>query len=1219
MTGKSSKKAIKLAKGITSRTGYAGGGPPITPQSLAANISPVEDNYDPDYNQEVLGQYLQGKFNRAVDLAKMPGDVLAGNRSFDPRSDADLADAFDLAGFAETGGMGGVRARAGDTVLGSGPMRQIITKTEPTHPVEMSHQIVDLLKQGRHKEITNEMLASADHPTLTKLYNEGATGEYMPMDYKSRMGRANEMGYDQKRYRGIRGDEAVNYSLNTDRAEGKMRGTGSWLSSDPDIAATYTGNRSESPATLPLLVQSKELKNIPWKGEVWSYGPKGKSTDEVGRAVRNVGVKGVNFNDIVDVGPHLWNRVDHMKRIPDTSTTTMVVDPSIVRSPFALFDPRLNHLTHLNRKDGGSVDNAVDVARKHYATGGNPFYGQEAYNQLMADIAGRKTNIPVGQFDLYKGAGTVPGAAKVPVSGGSDAPAKSASFDYQPARLYEDGGGNDYGNAEYIPSVPDVETDPSGVQIANTEKGVQQLEGTAPKGYFSDLMANPGTAIANTALNFALPELGPAGMAASLVNSGLGLYGGQQNTFAGRGLSLINSLSKDANAPTGIPSNVQNEYKGTPQPNAVLFNGPYGPVTQKDLDAAALVAHAEASNQGPAGQAAVVGVLGTRAQIGYQSGIQNKNSISAQAYAPGQFFASSRDPAAAARNLAAAKNVMNPNNMNPAAVAARDKAYSSASGVLSGNVAVPSEAQGKTDFNRAPISYNVNNGGVNADRLGAHTYFNASPQLAQQVAKVQNLTPPQPIPAPTINYAPAPQQTVPNSSSYIPTPPTKPAELSGVQPSTSSLTPFDKQDATTSRAQYELGRLNDASTRNQNVINSYQQMLQSTTSVDEKNNIMGEIKSAQQAQAEINAAIGNYQSQVNAQTPQAPAEQPAAPQVSTAPAVSPSISTDFSVAPKGDYSYNKYDENLLDRNNLLQTMAQPLGFAAKNPSQTEEIQTPIDIVDKMPGAKGLGFGPVTPTDPKTATLLEENQIFSPVLTVYGTNPSTGKAPQSTDYAGFKGPPSPVEQAQPTAPAPPASLSGFLGDQIPSSLTPVDTSKLGDKDIFGDRTNLGGFLGDQIPSGLTPVDTSKLGDNDIFGGKTDLGSFAPTETSAPAESNAPPGSAPPSGDITDNNINDSGLGGPPGNDTGNGPPGNDTGNGPSGNDNGNGPSGGDTGGGVGGGQGDGNGGMGERRGGFIRFKNHVRPNDAAVQKALKVASKYAKNKNKTIAKKFGVVK
>jgi len=41
--------------------------------------------------------------------------------------------------------------------------------------------------------------------------------------------------------------------------------------------------------------------------------------------------------------------------------------------------------------------------------------------------------------------------------------------------------------------------------------------------------------------------------------------------------------------------------------------------------------------------------------------------------------------------------------------------------------------------------------------------------------------------------------------------------------------------------------------------------------------------------------------------------------------------------------------------------------------------------------------------------------------------------------------------------------------------------------------------------------------------------------------------------------------------------------------------------------------------FTRFKNHVRPNDAAVQKALKVASKHTKNKNKTIAKKFGVVK
>jgi hypothetical protein len=41
--------------------------------------------------------------------------------------------------------------------------------------------------------------------------------------------------------------------------------------------------------------------------------------------------------------------------------------------------------------------------------------------------------------------------------------------------------------------------------------------------------------------------------------------------------------------------------------------------------------------------------------------------------------------------------------------------------------------------------------------------------------------------------------------------------------------------------------------------------------------------------------------------------------------------------------------------------------------------------------------------------------------------------------------------------------------------------------------------------------------------------------------------------------------------------------------------------------------------FARFKNHIRPNEAAVQKALKVASKHAKGKNKTITKKSSVVK
>jgi hypothetical protein len=57
----------------------------------------------------------------AVETAKLPGKVWQGQ--VDPLSDEGIGGAFDLAGMAMTGGVGGVATRAGETALGSGPIR----------------------------------------------------------------------------------------------------------------------------------------------------------------------------------------------------------------------------------------------------------------------------------------------------------------------------------------------------------------------------------------------------------------------------------------------------------------------------------------------------------------------------------------------------------------------------------------------------------------------------------------------------------------------------------------------------------------------------------------------------------------------------------------------------------------------------------------------------------------------------------------------------------------------------------------------------------------------------------------------------------------------------------------------------------------------------------------------------------------------------------------
>jgi hypothetical protein len=234
----------------------------------------------------------------------------------------------------------------------------------PKTPELTAHDIAGLLRAGRSPEVTDSMLGQADPRLLHELYASGKTGVEMPMDYAARMKRASELGYDQPMYRGTQAREALNRSLQTERSgEGKTSGTGAWLSSNPDIAATYSGYEEFGPVTLPLLAKSADLRQVPWGGNLWSQGPEGMTTDQVARLAREQGVRGIAFPEVTDVGPHLWSRADLQKRIPETATSFSIFDPSIVRSPFARFDPRLDDLTDLNRASGGFVH------REHHADG----------------------------------------------------------------------------------------------------------------------------------------------------------------------------------------------------------------------------------------------------------------------------------------------------------------------------------------------------------------------------------------------------------------------------------------------------------------------------------------------------------------------------------------------------------------------------------------------------------------------------------------------------------------------------------------------------------------------------------------------------------------------------------------------------------------------------------------------------------------------------------
>lgn len=221
---------------------------------------------------------------------------------------------------------------------------------------DAADHIAFLLREGRAKEVTDDLMDQADPKRLYEHYESGNTGMQMPMDEASRMERAKALGFDVKAYRGQTGDPGA--SLNTIRTEGKTAGTGAWATSDPDIAATYSG--TENPVSVPMMIKSSGYQTHDFKGKFWGDGPKGKTTDELARASK---APGVHFKNITDVGPHLWNRANLQKRIPETADSFAIKDPKTVRSMFARFDPRLAHLSHMSAATGG---------RTGYDTGGTP-------------------------------------------------------------------------------------------------------------------------------------------------------------------------------------------------------------------------------------------------------------------------------------------------------------------------------------------------------------------------------------------------------------------------------------------------------------------------------------------------------------------------------------------------------------------------------------------------------------------------------------------------------------------------------------------------------------------------------------------------------------------------------------------------------------------------------------------------------------------------------
>jgi hypothetical protein len=136
---------IAHALRLTSRHGYATDGEvddapeAITPAALARRFTPPEEaeprfeKFQRDYPEAIYS--VPGKIaDWVASTVAYPEDIRTGKKSlytFDPEtgerriSDEAIGKSLDIAGMGMTGGFGGAAAKAGETVLGSGPVRRL--------------------------------------------------------------------------------------------------------------------------------------------------------------------------------------------------------------------------------------------------------------------------------------------------------------------------------------------------------------------------------------------------------------------------------------------------------------------------------------------------------------------------------------------------------------------------------------------------------------------------------------------------------------------------------------------------------------------------------------------------------------------------------------------------------------------------------------------------------------------------------------------------------------------------------------------------------------------------------------------------------------------------------------------------------------------------------------------------------------------------------------
>lgn len=326
----------------------------------------------------------------AKDLRKKPKNIDVLNAGIAGVGDL----AYDVAGFPvdmSTALMRALGAQTGQTPFGSDWLKQRATNAgirppESADPTlrdvrlgaEMMAGGIDPFATARGIGVVGSKVAKELEPTLINALDAyaqkaGLQPSILPPDAaKKVIGQTkavNTAGFPNLVYRGSRMEKGapLEWSEARQGQTGKGKDTGQWFSDNPTVANSYAGSRGQEGYVAPAYLDMRNPLVVDAKGNTWGEIPReglGElasripketlTTDEIARIAKAQGYDGVEFKNVMDVGP-----AGEAYEIYKPSTVYVSFNPKAARS--ALSDKAIAGAARVPPRPKAPVQQAVQA------------------------------------------------------------------------------------------------------------------------------------------------------------------------------------------------------------------------------------------------------------------------------------------------------------------------------------------------------------------------------------------------------------------------------------------------------------------------------------------------------------------------------------------------------------------------------------------------------------------------------------------------------------------------------------------------------------------------------------------------------------------------------------------------------------------------------------------------------------------------------------------